>query len=115
MSSLGRLVELADKVLSEEELLRALFSANLFEYLIAREVWNKRHPDQPITSQPHLEWKCLNCHRHGVVPLSIPEGRVPTAREALEILLYAHARALVAHDATSPTCENRKLQVRPLY
>lgn len=45
---MSRLVELADLMLSEEDVIEGLTSSDELKYLIAREVWNKRHPDQPI-------------------------------------------------------------------
>lgn len=40
--------EAADQTLSGKEVVEALCSSDELKYLIAREVWNKRHPDQPI-------------------------------------------------------------------
>ena len=45
---MSRVVDLADAMLSEDEVIEGLFSKDELKYLIAREVWNKRHPDQPI-------------------------------------------------------------------
>lgn len=44
----SRLTELADLLLSEDEVIEGLVSDDELKYLIAREVWNKRHPDEPI-------------------------------------------------------------------
>jgi hypothetical protein len=43
-----RIVELANITLSEDEVVQALITGDELQRMIAREVWNLRHPEDPI-------------------------------------------------------------------